>query len=295
MLKKKQVISVAKNKPVFLFLLPVFFVLHGFLGNYNAVPVNDALLLMFMYIGTASAMAGIAWFFYHDLTKAAIFAFFMMAYHFFFGNIQDLLKSISSPPFLSQYRFILPVSLLLFLAIIIGLKKRKKSLQSFSAYLNILLLILIFIDTGWLFTKLTLPVKNGLLNPGTANIDPCDTCQKPDIYLILLDQYAGKMALKDVFNFDNTQFETELNLRGFHVAKKSSSNYNLTPFSMASLLNMDYLGSAMGVKKHLNVAYSYRLIRNSNVLHFLTAIGYQFYNYSIFDFPEHPAHQYRSF
>ena len=59
----------------------------------------------------------------------------------------------------------------------------------------------------------------------------CDSCKKPDVYFILLDQYTGNMALKEVFNFDNVAFETQLGQRGFHLAKRSSSNYNLTPNS----------------------------------------------------------------
>ncbi len=295
MLKQKQVVSFFQTKPVFLFLLPAFFVLHGSTRNYNAVTFKDGLLLMILYTGCALVAAGLAWFFYRDIVKACIIAFFLMLYHFFFGNIQDMLKSLSPQTFLSQYRFILPVSLLLFCLLILGIKKRKKPLLRFGFYLNILLLTLIVIDTGWLVSRLTLRDRNNLLNPGTATLRLCDTCQKPDIYLILVDQYAGNTALKDVFGFDNTQFVNELTSRGFHVAKKSSSNYNLTPFSMASLLNMDYLTPEMGVKKHLNVSYSYRLIKNSSVVQFLAASGYQFYNYSIFDFPGYPAHQYHSF
>ena len=35
-----------RNKPVYLLLLPLFFVWHGFAVNYNLVPVKDALLLV---------------------------------------------------------------------------------------------------------------------------------------------------------------------------------------------------------------------------------------------------------
>src|SRR6476646_2428269 len=77
--------------PIFLFLLPVFFVLHGFIPNYEAVSSPDALRLIFLYCMIALVLAGIGWFIYRDLAKAAIFAFLFMAYHFFFGVIQDVL------------------------------------------------------------------------------------------------------------------------------------------------------------------------------------------------------------
>lgn len=283
-----------KAWPLFLILLPAFFVLHGFAANYDAVPVTDALFLFFLYACSALVIAALGWFYYRDMTKACLLAFMVMAWQFFFGTIQDGLKG-RSPAFLSQYRFLLPFGLLLFLALAIWLKKRTKTFPVLTPYLNILLLLLILLDGGRLVSRMTKPGKYPLLNPGTATFTLCDSCSKPDIYLIVLDQYAGSTALKEVFNFDNTAFERELDRRQFHIVRESRSNYNLTPFSIASLLNMDYLESSTVVKNRLDVGYSYRLIRNSFVVKFLKTQGYSFYNHSIFDFPGQPAHEYGAF
>lgn len=284
-----------KHKPVFLLLLPVFFVLHGYTGYYYSVAPGDALLLLLLYTGCSFLIAGICHMFCRDWLKACLIAFALMLYNFFFGGIQDQLKNISSQAFISQYRFILPVSFLFLLAIIIWLKKRKKPLLALAYYLNILFVVLLLIDSGRLIIKMTRSDKDISRNPVVTNPAACDTCKKPDIYLIIPDQYAGSIALKEVFGFDNTAFEEELNRRGFHIAAKSSSNYNLTPFSVASTLNMDYLDPEMGQKNHLNVDFSYRAIRNNRVLGFLSGCGYQFYNHSVFDFPGQPAHKYGAF
>ena len=295
MLIRKQVGLVMREKPVYIFLLPVFFVLHGYISNYNSIPVGGALLLTLLYIGCILIITGFAWFFYRSLVKASLAAFFIIAFHLFFGVMQDILKRIFGDLFISQYRFIIPVSIFFFTVMIIWLKKRKNDLRSLQYYLNALLAILILIDIGRLITK-TVNSKDNLLSSGlTQAVVKCDSCKKPDIYLILLDQYAGREALMDVFNFDNSAFENELKTRGFHVAANSRSNYNLTPFSMASTLNMNYLSAEMGVKKNLNVGYSYESIRNSSVVKFLTGDGYRFYNYSVFDVPGQPAHQYGAF
>lgn len=295
MFKKIQASSFLKDNPVFPILLCLFFVFHGFVANLRSVAAVDAALLLLLYIVSTLIIAAIAWLLYRNIAKAALFAFVVMTYQFFFGKILDILKSISPILFFSQYRFVLPLSFLLFLLLITWLKKRKKPLQKLSLYLNILLLLLLVIDLGWLLYKTAMPPKNKVLHPGTADLRLCDTCKKPDIYLIVADQYANNTALKEVFNFDNSAFTTELAHRGFQTIKNSSSNYNLTPFSIASLLNMDYLTREMGVKKQLNVGYSYELIRNSSVIQYLTSSGYKFYNYSIFDFPNNPAHKYLSF
>jgi hypothetical protein len=110
-----------------------------------------------------------------------------------------------------------------------------------------------------------------------------------------MDQYPSHKALKDVFGFDNSRFENELSQRGFAIIPGSHSNYNLTPFSMASLLNMDYLGPGMGRKGNLDISYSYRQIRDNAVNRFLEKEGYEFYNLSMFDFPGQPAQHYEDF
>jgi hypothetical protein len=281
-----------KATPLFLFLLPVFFVLHGFIGNYNSIPVIDALLLTGLYILSALVIAGICWLFSRDLIKAGLIAFLIMAYQFFFGSIQDLVTNYFPGSLILRYRFILPASLLVFFLVIIWLKRRKKPLLNLAFYLNMVLLVIILADIGWLITKMAGFGKN---KTPAEEFSICDTCRKPDIFFIITDQYSGETALKKIFNFDNTQFENKLQLRGFHIAKKSSSNYNLTPFSIASTLNMDYLTLKNGHQNYEGIIYSYEMIRNSRVLKFLMADNYRFYNCSIFDFEGQPAHKYAAF
>ena len=162
-------------------------------------------------------------------------------------------------------------------------------------YLNILLAILIIVDAGWLVTKIPAAKEKKAFHPGAEGFTICDTCRKPDIFFIIPDQYAGYTSLKDVFDFDNADFENQLKARGFYIAKRSISNYDFTPFSVASTLNMQLLSLKKGQQNYSTVGYSYEVIRNSKVLKFLSASGYRFYNCSIFDFDDQPAHKYTAF
>ncbi|MES1198010.1 MAG: hypothetical protein ABUL41_01910 [Chitinophagaceae bacterium] len=106
--------------------------------------------------------------------------------------------------------------------------------------LNIFLLLLLLVDTGWLVLKIT--TKNyGMHFQDDVNLKPYTGDPKPDIYLIIADEYAGNNELKDLFNFDNSNFERALSQKGFHVITNTSSNYNYTALSMASSLNLSYL------------------------------------------------------
>jgi hypothetical protein len=63
----------------------------------------------------------------------------------------------------------------------------------------------------------------------------------PDVYFFLLDMYARSDLLKQAYGYDNSQFITELEKRGFFVGKCSQSNYVRTELSLGSSLNMQYL------------------------------------------------------
>ena len=281
--------------PCFIVLLPLYFVLHGFVYYYDSVPLVDAAGLFLKYLLMAVAVSGIFWLFYRDLWKASIIGFFVMAYFFFFGNMQDVLKYYLPGTFFVQYRFVLSLSFLLFILLLFALKKRKYSLLKITAYLNILFIALIFFEIALLTIKVPATKKKQRFDLVAEGFRTCDTCNYPDIFYIVPDQYTGNVALKEIFDFDNSKFEKELEQRGFFVCKNSSSNYNLTPFSIASTLNMDYLKLNPGRQNYSTVSYSYEVIRNSRVLKFLNACHYQFYNYSIFDFKDQPAHKYTSF
>jgi hypothetical protein len=291
---QKQVIHFLKTKPAFLLLLPLSYVLHEFTRNFYAVPAGGALSLVLIYFTIAYLTSVLCRLIFRSKLKAYLFAFAFLAYQLFFGAVQDVLKNIPVS-FFSQYRFILPASLLFFILIGYWLSKKEELLQHITIYLNVLLLVLTAIDTAWLIKKINGDKNYVAINKTMAGQIIPDSCNKPDIYLLLMDQYAGSSTLVKTFNFDNSPFLDELKKRGFYVAKKSHSNYNLTPFSMASALSMNYLDPEMAVKTKLNLSYCYQAIRNSSVIKFLTGNGYKFYNYSIFDFPGQPAHKYEAF
>src|SRR5436190_20769484 len=121
-MKPKPLIVFLKTRPFFLFLLPCFFVLHGYTENYDFIPVTDSLLLVLIYLTASLALAGVFWLLYRNFMKAAIVSYSFMAYHFFFGSIQDFSRYHFAGTFFSRYSFILPVSFLLFTLLIIWLK-----------------------------------------------------------------------------------------------------------------------------------------------------------------------------
>lgn len=67
----------------------------------------------------------------------------------------------------------------------------------------------------------------------------------PDIYLILLDAYPRADTLTDEFDFDNARFLASMEGLGFAVADASRANYDLTPLTLISMLNMQQVDRLM--------------------------------------------------
>ncbi len=273
--------------PLFVLLLPVFFVLHGYIENRELVGWWDAFLLWLKYAGIAIGLTAFFWLFFRDIKKAAFFSFLILCLQFFFGSVHDFLKEYFASTFIPKYSFLLPAILLVFIIAFILLKRQAKLSAKLVYYLNLLLVLLILFDLA------TLPFhKKSIAAPIAITTDSlsCPGCPNPDIYLILADGYPGNTELKEMLNYDNSAFENELKEKGFYVIDSSSSNYNFTPFSIASLLNMNFLTGINGSNSDKNdMAVCHQAIANNPITKFFLARGYEFYNHSIFDFTNRPS------
>jgi hypothetical protein len=278
--------KIEPDKQYFLFLLPVFFLFHGFTQNYPLIPIGGSFLLLIKYLVSTAIFTVLFYLLIRSWRTAGMLTFLVMSFHFFFGAIHDLLKDWFPNSFLIKYVFLIPAFFVLFLLIFFYFKKRKPEFRKLSRYLNLLFLALLLIDLVQ-FGVAAAKYKDEFGKELTAGFRACDSCKKPDIYLIIADEYAGTRELNDIFHFDNSPFENELRKRGFHIVDSSQSNYNYTPFSMASMLSMDYLRGLEGKNKSLNDRnLCYRTINRNPLVAFFKENGYSIKNCSIFRFAE---------
>jgi hypothetical protein len=104
---------------------------------------------------------------------------------------------------------------------------------------------------------------------------------RPDVYYIILDAFAGHDTLKEA-GYDNSAFIQYLKDKGFNVVDQAASNYDRTPFSISSSLNMQYIERVpekLGVNYVADNVY-YRLIQNSAVASLFKSLGYKYINIS---------------
>lgn len=98
----------------------------------------------------------------------------------------------------------------------------------------------------------------------------------PDIYYIILDGYARSDVLKDIYDYDNSDFLRELTERGFYIADSSFSNYNSSAQSLASTLNLDYLHRVLATERsRFSRMPTAIMLENNRVMIHLRKYGYK--------------------
>ncbi len=268
----------------FVFLLPVFFILHGVSEYLFFIPFQDVLKLLVFYFAITALLLSVFYFVFRNIKKASLAVFVSLAIFFFFGATHDSLKKIAGDTFIIKYSFLLPSFCIIYVLAMLLIKKNICVITpKLIAYLNILLLILILYDASIIGFKVVTNKK------GQLDMAQCKTCAKPDVYLIILDGYAGQSQLSADFSYNNKAFLDTLQDLKFYVIPKSKSNYTGTVFSIASLLNFEYLDMNDFSPTDKNLNYCYKKIAQSNAVDFFQRQGYDFVNNSIFDIDNAPS------
>jgi len=134
-----------KTWPLFLLLLPVFFIYSGYNELFGFLSVKF-LLSNFLFIVTGTLLVlAISFLLFRNGAKAAIFTFFFCLICLTFGYLHDSLKQLNVPPLFAKFTGILPTLVLVLFVLIIYLRKRKTGFAELYMFLNLLFVILIFL------------------------------------------------------------------------------------------------------------------------------------------------------
>jgi len=127
--------------------------------------------------------------------------------------------------------------------------------------------------------------SNTILLPESSNT------LKPDIYYIVLDGYPRADILKEIYNFDNSEFVENLEGLGFIVPENVRSNYPRTALSISSTLDMQYWDTISPDMDGVPFWWPAKpVMRHSRVRESLEAIGYQSISFaSDWDITDNPT------
>ena len=264
--------------------LPFYFVLDAANHFWGLIPISSGVVI---FIGVSGSMIllflGLKMFLQKE--KALIFLVLLTLYYLFFKVIKDWLVVTAGFKMLSSYTFYLSFLFLLALLILFTiLKLSVQNARKLCLYLNLLTLILMVIEVG----KAGYHAVRTKAKPYTTkDIQFTGLADKkyPDVYILQFDEYAGLYTLNNGFGMDNSKFIDDLKKRSFQVSQNSNSNYNGTPFSVLSLLNMSYIegvnrgeiSSAIGYSKSADA------IKENQLMHFFRNNRYKIVNHSFFE------------
>lgn len=282
---QQSILSRLRNDWHFLLLI-IFFVTHGYAEFTGLIPLADLAMMLLALVAIGLVLFWLSRRIFKDVRKAALFTTCFMAIFLFFGAFQDFLGRYQTTAALAQLKIFFPLSLVCLAAAFIFLKKSSRKFARLNIFLNALLAMYIIVDVGVIGFR--------LLSPGTPDdedlaqhglsLSACDTCARPPVYFIVMDEYAGAESLKGHFNYDNSGFEDQLSSQGFRVNKSTTSNYVFTIYSIASTLGMDYIPDLgeQSMTNHFGYRKASAVIADNVTMRFFRGMGYRINNHSYF-------------
>lgn len=280
--------------PWYIFLLPLFYILHIYNEYFGIFNIPLALKFLFYYLLLSTVLFSIGLLVFKNNIKAGVWTILFLIFFFFWGAAHDFLKSLHLPAFLVSYAFLLSLGLVLFIYLTHRLRKANIPLKANRFFLYLFSLLFVFEVGITLFYIFSNEIKkkdpagnNQTLNP-TLRIN--DKNQMPDIFFIVFDEYTSSKALKKYYHFDNSELESTLLNAGFFISTNSQSNYNATSLSIGSTFNLQYFNRDLEKTPNnafslLQGAYSFK---KSLLPLLLEKNGYDIINHGLCDIKNHP-------
>ncbi|MCX6584496.1 MAG: hypothetical protein NT166_30365 [Candidatus Aminicenantes bacterium] len=208
-----------------------------------------------------------------DSARAGIVTGVFILLFFSYGHLYEQLNYLTSGFNLGEmsHFVMIPVFLILWLMVFRFVLRSGKNFHAATGFLNLMALCLVLIN---IFNIVVFEVSrssatDSVGKPGLLSVDK--TANLPDVYFIIMDEYAGLESIKKLYDYDNREFVHELEKRGFYVAEKSKTGYTSSEQCVASVLNMRFLERGED---------PYWLIQNSQATRLFKEQGY-----TIFIFP----------
>jgi hypothetical protein len=288
--------TIKKTKRYHPFLVAIFPVLIIYSQNIGRVEIEQLFLPIILAVGLAF---GLYYFFklvIKNENKSAIIVTLILIILFSYGHIYYLLSDVALDEFdIARNIYLIPAFVLVLGISVFFTIKTKRVLNNATSIINVISIVLVLVA-----------IANVSLV--AAEISSCDMCanqelfyeridfssyfephefsiseydKPPDVYYLILDEYARNDVLLEYHEFDNTEFTEFLQDKGFHVAKNSFANYSMSVSSIPSIMNMGYvnflkdeIGSEVRNYKPL-IENDYGLYANNQVIKNFKEMGYK--------------------
>tara|TARA_B100001287_G_C22665794_1_gene522739 strand:- start:96 stop:2165 length:2070 start_codon:yes stop_codon:yes gene_type:complete len=268
---------------IFLLLFSLFPLFSFYNTNFYESKISDISFLLFINIVLTYLIFIIFKKLFKDENKTFLICSLSIIYIYSYGYLNTFFLS-----FINEIGMIILVKLLilfLFIILFFIIILSKKELNNIVGFFKILSASIFFIVVLKILNKALFQKSTFIDSLGQMNLisdeNKLNEEQFPNIYFIVLDGYDNTKTLNDVFDYDNTEFDTFLEEKGFYVANNSRSNYLTTFLSLCSTFNMNYinnLSDELGISSKTRNK-PYQMINKSKVSEYLKAKGYTLVNF----------------
>jgi hypothetical protein len=267
---------IKKSSVIHPFLLAVYPVLFLYSHNLGEVAFRETFAPIAIILGLALLVWGILGFILKNWKKSGIIVSLFLVLFFSYGYFRTSLEGKRSVLLMTSAWIVLFMLGSFFTAI------SRKDFTDATVILNIVAGILIAqpvlnIVTHQFRNIRQISQDNDSRFMGENLHLPARMESYPDIYFIILDAYAREDILREIYNFDNSDFLNFLRSRGFYIADQSASNYCQTGLSLGSCFNLVYLDGLVEQFGQNNTKWELLegIVEKSFVIEYLKKHGYK--------------------
>jgi len=292
-----------KSKKIHPFLVGIFPILIIYSQNIGRVEITELFLPVIIIVGLTIGLYYFLKLILKNENKSAIIVTLILIMLFSYGHIYYLLSDVMIDEFdIGQNRYLIPAFGLVLGISIFFIIRARRVFDNATSILNVISIVFIIVA-----------ISNVALVG--AEITSCDKCSNqeffyeardfsdyfeshefsisknqelPDVYYLILDEYARNDALLEYHDFSNNELTEFLEKKGFHIAKNSFANYPMSVQSIPATMNMDYInfladeiGTEVRNYKPLN-GKNYGLYPNNMVIKNFKEMDYKIITFNTF-------------
>ncbi|MHB8587060.1 MAG: hypothetical protein ACYDDF_14620 [Thermoplasmatota archaeon] len=261
----------AERLPLHVALFAAFPVLFLYEFNMLFAPPSELPIPLTIALLAAAIVWGLSWLFLRNLTRSALMASGIVivletAGRILYG-VPDDVHAATPPPQAYAFGALVLVGIV---GLALVLRRSRGGFPKATLAANFIALALVLQSAG--------AIAESEVTRHTFSGDPIllnGTGPKPDIYLIVLDEYSAPEYMEKTWGYNDSGFTQNLSSAGFQVLNRSTANYPITLFSLASMLNMQYLPADPVTRSEVAMP----MVRNPITIASLRTLGYKWVHF----------------
>ena len=261
---------------IILSVIPILLILSF---NVGEIPLNDIIFPLIVSVTVAGIIFLIFKLKFGSNKAGLVISLFLITF-LIFGNFQAYVNDILKIDSIFTSTTFLVITFLLISLLSIYMIIRKNFYNEFNKIFTVfsITLVIILLPNMLVFYS----DESSYDSNSNLNIDlDIKMKDKPNVFLLIADEYGGTIQLDSDFNYFPKNFYDELEIRNFKIVHNGISNYPNTAFSVTSFLNMDYLDFIPKIvgEQSKSMLYTFDLRNDNLAMKIFKENGYKVFSY----------------